>query len=44
MTDELEKRIGWMAPVHVYPGEDEMSALAENAFGALKGDIKVLKY
>ncbi len=44
MTDELEKRIGWMAPVHVYPGEDEMSALAENAFGALNGDIKVLKY
>ena len=44
MTEELEKRIGWMAPVHVYPGEDEMSALAENAFGALNGDIKVLKY
>ena len=44
MVDELKKRVDWMAPVHVYPGEDEMSALAENAFGALNGDIKVMKY
>ena len=44
MTDELEKRIGWMAPVHIYPGEDEMSALAENAFAALNGNIEVKKY
>lgn len=44
MVDELKKRVDWMAPVHVYPGEDEMSALAENAFGALSGEIKVLKY
>ncbi len=44
MVDELKKRVDWMAPVYVYPGEDEMSALAENAFGALSGEIKVLKY
>ena len=44
MVEELEKRIGWMAPVHVYPGEDEMSALAENAAAVLKGEIEVKKY
>ena len=44
MVDELKKRIDWMAPVHVYPGEDEMSALAANAEAALNGEIKVQKY
>ncbi len=44
MVDELKKRIGWMAPVHVYPGEDEMSALAANAEAVLRGEIEVKKY
>ena len=44
MVDELKKRIDWMAPVHVYPGEDEMSALAANAEAVLKGEIEVKKY
>ena len=44
LVDELKKRIDWMAPVSVYPGEDEMSALAENALGALNGDLEVKKY
>jgi len=44
IVDELKKRVGWMAPVHVYPGEDEMSALADNAAAALRGDIEVKKY
>ena len=44
MVDELKKRVDWMAPVHVYPGEDEMSALAENAMAVLNGDIEVKKY
>ena len=44
MVDELKKRVDWMAPVHVYPGEDEMSALAENAAAVLKGEIEVKKY
>ena len=44
MVDELKKRIGWMAPVHVYPGEDEMSALAANAAAVLNGEIEVKKY
>ena len=44
MVTELKKRIGWMAPVHVYPGEDEMSALAANAAAALNEEVEVLKY
>ena len=44
MVDELKKRVDWMAPVYVYPGEDEMSALAENAAAVLKGEIEVKKY
>jgi len=43
-VDEIKKRVDWMAPVFVYPGEDEMSALAENALGALNGDLEVKKY
>ena len=34
----LRQRIDFIAPVHVYPGEDEMEALALNAIGALKGE------
>ena len=44
MVDELNKRIDWMAPVSVYPGEDEMSALAANAAAVLNGEIEVHKY
>ena len=44
LVDELKKRIDWMAPVHVYPGEDEMSALAANAAAALNEEIEVMKY
>ena len=44
MVDELKKRVDWMAPVHVYPGEDEMSALAANAEAVLRGEIEVKKY
>ena len=44
MIEGLKKRIGWMAPVHIYPGEDEMSALAANAAAVLNGEIEVKKY
>ena len=43
-VEEIEKRVSWMAPVHVYPGEDEMSALAGNALAALNNEIEVKKY
>ena len=44
LIEELKKRISWMAPVYIYPGEDEMSALAANAAAALGGEIEVKKY
>ena len=38
------ERIYKIAPVHVYPGEDEMRALAENASLVLSGEIEVKEY
>lgn len=43
-VDELIKRVSWMAPVHIYPGEDELEALAGNAYAALSGQIEVKEY
>ena len=40
----LRQRIDFIAPVHVYPGEDEMEALALNAIGALKGELPIQVY
>ena len=37
LVKEIKKRISYLAPVVVYPGQDEMLALTENAFAALKG-------
>ena len=41
----MKKRISYLAPVVVYPGQDEMLALTENAVAALEGkqEIKVTK-
>ena len=44
LVEELKKRVSWMAPVHVYPGEDEMSALAANAAAALHKEVEVKIY
>lgn len=41
VTSRLRKRVGFLAPVHVYPGEDELEALALNALGALNGDLVI---
>lgn len=40
----LTERISFLAPVYVYPGEDEMEALALNALGALRGDLAIQVY
>ncbi len=44
IVSRLKKRISFLAPVHVYPGEDEMEALALNAYGALKGMTSTKTY
>lgn len=35
---DIQKRVQWIAPVLVYPGEDEMLALAEGALRVLRGE------
>ena len=40
----IQERIFKIAPVHIYPGEDEMRALAENARLALEGEIEIREY
>ena len=44
MISRLKERISYMAPVYVYPGEDELEALALNALGALTGELPVQVY
>ena len=36
ITSRLQERVSFLAPVHVYPGEDELEALVMNALGALR--------
>ena len=44
ITNHLRERVDWMAPVYVYPGEDEMEALALNALAVLKGERVAKEY
>ncbi|NLW20794.1 MAG: butyrate kinase [Clostridiales bacterium] len=37
LMDSLASQVGWIAPVSVYPGEDELQALAEGAWRVLSG-------
>lgn len=44
VVSKLKKRISSLAPVHVYPGEDEMQALALNGLLVLKGELTPVEY
>lgn len=41
VTSRIKERIDFIAPVYIYPGEDELEALALNALGALRGDLPI---
>lgn len=43
-VDVLRKRIDYLAPVVLMPGEDELGALAYNAYGVLTGKLSLLEY
>jgi butyrate kinase len=43
-TDMIAQRIGFIAPVHIYPGEDEMQALAEGVHRVLQGEEAAKTY
>jgi len=40
----LKDMVGWIAPLKVYPGEDEMWALAENGLAVLAGEVECKVY
>ncbi len=44
ITDCLTERAGFIAPVTVYPGEDELLALAQGALRVLNGEEKAMEY
>jgi butyrate kinase len=44
LLDWIRPRVAWIAPVLVYPGEDEMLALAQGALRILRGEEAVRVY
>ncbi len=40
LVDFISRKIKFIAPVYVYPGEDELQALAMNALRVARGEIK----
>jgi butyrate kinase len=38
LIDWVRERVAWIAPLLVYPGEDEMLALAQGALRVLRGE------
>lgn len=44
VTDGLIKRLSYLAKVYVYPGEDELTALAHNAYRAMTGQQEIKVY
>ena len=44
IVSELRRRIGFIAPVYTFPGENEMEALALNALAVLQGKREAKVY
>ncbi len=44
LTGDVKRRVDFIAPVLIFPGEDEMRALAQNGSLLLSGKIKARKY
>ena len=40
----LTERAGFLAPITVYPGEDELLALAQGALRVMNGEEKAMEY
>ncbi len=43
-VEQVISRVERIAPVHVYPGEDEMKALAMNALRVIRGELQLKEY
>lgn len=44
LVELIRSRVGFLAPVFVYPGEDELEALAMNALMVARGELAAKKY
>ncbi len=44
ITDAIARKVDWVAPVVVYPGENELASLAENGYIILAGATKIHTY
>lgn len=44
MVELIREKVGFIAPIVVYPGEDEMLALAQGAIRVLNGEEEVREY
>lgn len=44
IVEGIRQRVGFIAPVEVYPGEFELLSLAEHGYNILSGDAKILSY
>ena len=40
----MKEAVEWIAPVTVYPGEDELLALAQGAIRVMSGEEEAMKY
>ena len=40
----ITEMVSFIAPVEIYPGENELSSLAENAYGILSGEFEIRTY
>ena len=43
-VSKIKERVEWIAPVTVYPGEDELLALAQGALRVMNGEEEAMKY
>ena len=44
ITGQISERVAFVAPVVIYPGEDELESLAENGYGILSGEFEIKEY
>jgi butyrate kinase len=44
VASAITEMVEFIAPVEVYPGENELESLAENGYGILAGEFEVKEY
>ena len=44
VCEDIKSNVGWIAPIVIYPGEDELLALAQGALRVLNGEERAKVY